>query len=143
MPFVSETDLAEIATGLIDCTLPKQRWTHEGHFAAAIWIVACRPDLDAVRDMPGLIKAYNVSVGGENTDTAGYHETITQASLCAAKGFIAGYPDEPLHAVCNRLLASPLGKPDWLLAYWSRVQLFSKEARRRWVEPDITPLPYA
>jgi hypothetical protein len=43
---------------------------------------------------------------------------------------------------CNALLASPLGKSDWLLGYWSRTLLFSVEAGRGWVEPDLKPLPF-
>jgi hypothetical protein len=39
-------------------------------------------------------------------------------------------------------MASPLGHPDWLLAYWSRARLFSTAARRRWAEPDIAALPF-
>ena len=141
-PFTCDLDLKAIADGLISRTLPKRLWTHAGHFAAASWIIARRPDLDAARDMPGLIRAYNISVGGLNTDSAGYHETITQASLRATRAFLAGCPDTPLHAACNRLLASNLGQPDWLLAYWSRTCLFSRAARLGWVEPDITPLPF-
>ena len=140
--FASDADLEAIANGLIDRTLPKRLWTHAGHFAAATWIIARRPDLDAARDMPGLIKAYNVSVGGLNTDTAGYHETITQASLRAARAFLAGCQEVRLHVACNRLLASPLGEPDWLLAHWSRECLFSRAARLAWVEPDVKSLPF-
>ncbi|WP_293907088.1 hypothetical protein [Phenylobacterium sp.] len=40
------------------------------------------------------------------------------------------------------LLASPYGRPDWLLAHWSRDVLFSVQARREWVEPDLQPLPF-
>jgi hypothetical protein len=29
-----------------------------------------------------------------------------------------------------------------LLAYWSRPLLFSAEARRTWVDPDLRPLPF-
>jgi len=36
---------------------------------------------------------------------------------------------------------SPLGQPQWLLEYWTRERLFSVEARRNWVEPDLAPLP--
>jgi hypothetical protein len=40
------------------------------------------------------------------------------------------------------LMSSPLGKSDWPLAYWTRARLFSVEARRSWVEPDLEPLPF-
>jgi hypothetical protein len=89
-----------------------------------------------------MIRAYNEATGGANTDTVGYHETITQASLRAARRFLTESPPGPLHATCNALMASPLGDPDWLLMYWSRERLFSVEARRARVEPDLQELPF-
>ncbi|MBI1406410.1 MAG: hypothetical protein GC145_09825 [Caulobacter sp.] len=125
---------------MIARTLPKDRWTHAAHFAAAVWIVMRRPELVAERDMPGLIRAYNASVGGVNSDTEGYHETITQASLRVVRAAVAqaGAAAAPVD-VCNRLLGD-FGRSDWLLRHWSRPVLFSVEARRGWVEPDLAPL---
>jgi hypothetical protein len=62
--------------------------------------------------------------------------------LRAARNFLVLHPDRSLFANCNALMASPLGRSDWLLAYWSRDRLFSVEARRRWQEPDLKPLPF-
>ncbi len=103
---------------------------------------AAAPDLDLPRVLPGFIRAYNDATGVANTDSAGYHETITQASLRAARDFLARHEGLPLYAVCNALMRAPFGDKDWLLAYWTRETLFSVEARRHWVEPDIKPLPF-
>jgi hypothetical protein len=92
--------------------------------------------------MPPTIRAYNEATGVANTDTGGYHETITQASLRAARAFADAHAGEPLFMLCNALLASPLGYPDWLLAYWSPKHLFSVQARRAWTEPDLFALPF-
>jgi hypothetical protein len=140
--FTSDEEVAILGRRLLDCTLPKTEWTHAGHFAATLWILSCRPDIEAPREMPRVIRAYNVATGGVNTDTAGYHETITQASIRAARGFLGAGPDLMLAAACNALLTSPLGDPDWLLEYWSRERLFSIAARRDWCEPDIRWLPF-
>jgi hypothetical protein len=141
-PFTSDDEIADIAHGVIDLTLPKPCWTHRAHFAAALWLLARRPDLDVPRAMPGLIRAYNEATGVANTDTEGYHETITQASLRAASSFLVAHPGLPLFAVCNALMESSFGKSDWPLAYWTKARLFSVEARRTWVEPDIRLLPF-
>ena len=140
-PFTSDDEIVEIGAALIARTLPKSAWTHAAHFAAALWILACRTDLDASRDMPSIIRSYNEATGVANTKSSGYHETITQASLRAARAFLAARK-EPLFLVCNALMASPFGKSDWLLVYWSRDRLLSSEARRRWLDPDIKPLPF-
>ena len=142
MVFSSDEEIAAIGRGVLDLSLPKPRWTHAAHFAAALWLMARRPDLDAERDMPGFIRAYNEATGVANTDTEGYHETITQASLRAARSFLREDPQRSLFATCNALMASPLGKSGWLLQYWKKPTLFSVEARRRWVDPDLQPLPF-
>ena len=101
---------------------------------------ACRAG--AVRELPGFIRAYNQATGVANTESSGYHETITQASIRAADAFWAASLRRPLFATCNALMASPLGKPEWLLAYWSRPRLFSAEARRSWLDPDLQLFPF-
>jgi hypothetical protein len=141
--FTSEAEIHRIGCGLIERSLPKAEWTHGAHFAAALWLLRYRADWNASRRMPDLIRAYNEATGVANTPTSGYHETITQASLRAADALPARYKTNvPIHTVANALMASPLGRSDWLLAYWSRLRLFSVEARREWVDPDLQPFPY-
>ena len=88
-----------------------------------------------------MIRRYNDAVGTPNTDSEGYHETITRGSLIIARNFIAQQADDPLlHDLCNRLFASRFGRNDWLFTYWSKDVLFSAKARREWVPPDLAPL---
>ncbi len=140
--FTCDEEVLRIGHGLIDRTLPKAEWTHAAHFASTLWLLSHRTTAEVARDLPGYIRSYNESVGGANTDDAGYHETITQASIRGAASFLNGSPARPLYATCNALLASPLGHSNWLLEYWSRPRLFSVEARRAWLEPDLLPLPF-
>jgi hypothetical protein len=141
--FISEADIHRIGCGLIERSLPKREWTHAAHFAAALWLLRYRTGWDASRRMPDLIRAYNEATGVANTPTNGYHETITQASLRAGRAMLARYGSEvPVYIVANALMASPLGRSDWLLAYWSKNRLFSAEARREWVDPDLQAFPY-
>ena len=86
-------------------------------------------------------QTYNVAVGGVNDDTSGYHETITQAYLAAIRAFVAALPAgiaDSQAVAC--LLATPMGDKTWPLTFWSRERLFSVQARRGWVEPDLAPL---
>jgi hypothetical protein len=137
----SDADIERIGLGLAARTLPKPEWTHSAHFAAAFWLLT-RPDRDAMREMPGLIRAYNEATGVANTDSSGYHETITLASLRAARAWLHARPHTALHVSLAELLRSDYGRSDWLLAYWSKPVLLSVEARRSWVEPDRAPLPF-
>jgi hypothetical protein len=141
--FHSDAQIDAIGQGLLDRTLPKAEWTHAAHLAAAAWLIAACPQLQPARDMPGIIRAYNEATGVANTDTGGYHDTITQASLRAVAAFLAQQaPGTPLHVACELLMASPYGNKSWLLKYWSAELLFSSEARRAWVAPDLARLPF-
>jgi hypothetical protein len=140
-PFTSDKQVTDIARLFVDRTLPRSRWTHAAHFSTTLWLLSTRPWADVARDLPTLIRAYNEATGLPNTDIKGYHETITQASLRAAAGFLALSPPRPLFDTCNALMRSPLGRPEWLLEYWSPSRLFTPEARREWLEPDLATFP--
>ena len=142
VPFVSDGEVVAIGRGFCSRTLPKAKWTHAAHFATALWLLRCHPEIDASSAMPHMIREYNMATGGANTDSTGYHETITQASIRAARAFLRRRVHLPLFVVCNELMASQLGNSEWLLRYWSRERLFSVEARRGWVEPDLEGFPY-
>ena len=87
---------------------------------------------------------YNDATNTANTDASGYHHTITLASMGAAADCLDRLESgTPLHVALRRLMASDLGHPDWLLAYWERDTLFSVQARRGWIEPDRAPLPFS
>lgn len=48
---------------------------------------------------------------------------------------------EPLHELVNALLLSPMGKREWPLRFYSPERLFSVEARRDFVRPDLASIP--
>jgi hypothetical protein len=140
--FLTDSEIDGVARGLIDRSLPKSAWTHAAHFAAALWLLKHR-GLTAMHEMGPLIRAYNEATGVANTDTSGYHETITLASLRAAHAWLRNRPGAPLHMILGELLATPIGRSDWALRYWSKPLLFSVAARKSWVEPDLAPLPFS
>lgn len=139
----TEANIARIAEGVLDLTLPYAAWTHAAHFAAALWLLRHPDALLRHGGMEPIIRRYNEAVGVPNTESRGYHATITEASLRATAHLLdrAG-PDAPLAPILATLLASPLGQSRWLLAHWSEPRLMSVEARRAWLEPDLAPLPY-
>jgi hypothetical protein len=140
MTALTDSDITRIATGVLARSLPKQEWTHQAHFAAALWLIRHQPGFDDARDMPGIIRAYNEATNTPNTDTDGYHHSITLASMAIARAALAAAPDAPLSEVLAALMAGPCGESGWLLSHWRRDTLFSVEARRAWVEPDLLPL---
>jgi hypothetical protein len=140
--FESDAAIARIGEGLLARTLPRADWTHEAHLAATTYLLTRRPDVDLDRDLRAIISGYNESVGGVNDDTQGYHETITRVFLHGVRLFLAeADQDEPLHELVNELLLSSMGRRDWPLRFYSAERLFSVEARRKFVAPDLAALP--
>lgn len=132
-----------IGHGLVAGTLPKACWTHAAHLAAGTWLVRQRGLAAAERDMPGIIRAYNTATGVPNSDTRGYHATITLASLRAINVMLAAMrPGVPLYEAVTAIAQSRLGNKVWPLDHWSEALLFSPAARRAWVEPDRAALPF-
>lgn len=115
-------------------TLPKLAWTHEAHLAVC-WDADRRfgPER-AVDVMRTLIRAYNDATGQPNSDTEGYHETLTRYFVAAVHAAGAADPDA--------LVELPSCRREAPLRHWSRQRLFSVQARRGWVEPDLAPLPW-
>jgi hypothetical protein len=140
--FNSDAEIAHIGEGLVACSLPREEWTHEAHLAATTYLLTQRPDIAIDEDLPGIIRRYNESVGGVNDYAHGYHETITRVFLHGVRLFLAeAEPGEPLHELINELLLSPMGRRDWPLRFYSAERLFSVDARRHFVPPDLAALP--
>ena len=140
--FTSDAEIEHLGEGLLARTLAREEWTHEAHLAATTYLLTRRPDIDVDKALPGIIRAFNESVGGVNDDTQGYHETITRVFLHGVRLFLAeADPREPLHELVNELLMSPMGHRDWPLRFYSDERLFSVEARRHFVPPDLAALP--
>jgi hypothetical protein len=129
--------IRHVGEGMLACTLPRAEWTHEAHLAACAWLVLERPDTVPERDLPDLIRRYNESVGGVNSDSEGYHETITQVSIRGVRAALARSGEGTLAERVNFLLGEPEGRRDWPLHFYSRELLLSREARLGWVEPDL------
>lgn len=140
--FASDDAVARVGEGLLARDLPREDWTHEAHLAATTYLVLRHPEIDLDAELPGLIRAYNESVGGVNSDSEGYHDTITRVFLHGIRLFLSeADTTEPVHELVNELLLSPMGRRDWPLRFYSRDILFSVPARRGFVPPDIAALP--
>jgi len=135
--FKSDSQITQIGEGLRDSSLTAEEFTHAAHVAAAVWLFD-QYGSETYDLMPGMIRSLNIAAGGANTDSEGYHHTITMASL---KAIEAKAGEGSLCERTNRLLSLGYGRSDWLLQHYSKDRLFSLEARRGWIEPDLAPLP--
>ena len=140
--FASDADVERVGEGLLARDLPREEWTHEAHLAATTYLVLRHPEIALDAELPGLIRRYNESVGGVNSDSEGYHDTITRVFLHGVRLFLAEADlGAPVHELVNELLLSPMGRRDWPMRFYTREVLFSVPARRGFVEPDVAALP--
>ena len=140
--FLSDEAVRNVGEGLLARTLPREKWTHEAHLAATTYLVLKHPELDLDVELRGIITRYNESVGTPNSDSEGYHDTITRAYLRGIRLFLEkADARSALHDLVNELLMTPMGRRDWPLRFWSKDRLLSVEARRGWIEPDLAAMP--
>ena len=136
--FTTDAEIEHLGEGLLAGTATRKEWTHEAHLAATTYLLLRRPDIDVDAELPGIIRRFNESVGGVNSDTEGYHETITRCFLHGVRLFLEEpRSGEALYEIVNGLLLSPMGGRDWPLRFYSRERLFSVAARRSHVPPDL------
>jgi len=67
--FESDAEVAHIGEGLLARTLLRAEWTHEAHLAATTYLLLKRPDIDLDKELPLIIRRFNESVGGVNSDS--------------------------------------------------------------------------
>ena len=137
LPFPTDESLAELVEKFEACTWPYERWTHRAHLGVGTWYVIRMPYAEALTRIRHHIDLYNRTVGDPN----GYHETITQLFLRRIEKQVrARPPQETLAAIVERLTREcDMG---WIYRYYSQPRIWSAEARRAWVEPDIARLDF-
>lgn len=120
--------------------LPKAEWTHEAHLVVAVWYCSKHSLEKALPIVRRNITNHNTSVGTPNTDTEGYHETITKFWLIIASEFLKTQSESSIDVSCNSFINSVYAQSNFPLNFYSEQLLFSVKARHHWVEPDLREL---
>ena len=139
MTWTSDAQLDDFVVRFLNRTLPKSEWTHAAHLSVGAWHVHRFGVEEAVNRLRQAIRALNESHGTPNTDSGGYHETITRAYALLIAEFLSGQREGTLAQRVGALLASPLAHKNALLEYYSKERLMSVAARGEWSGPDLKP----
>ncbi len=135
-----------IAEAFNDCTLPESEWSHEAHLRVGLWHLLRYSPTEALDRLRAGIRKFNTACGIANTDTSGYHETITRFYVAIIEHFLER-SDEPTAATDSSIdqlaekLITTYGDKHLPFDYYSRDRLMSPLARRQGIEPDLKPLP--
>jgi hypothetical protein len=138
---VQQFHLDRLAEQFSASTLPHGAWTHTAHLRIGAWHVHHFGANAALAMLRTGIRRLNDFHGTPNSETHGYHETITVAYVRLIAEFLAtADAHSTIEARVDRLLASPLALPSMLTTFWTPALLFSPRARAEWVAPDLAPL---
>ena len=121
-------------------TLPEKNWTHKAHVTIAFLYLSRLSYDQAIKLILSGIKRLNLAYG----KTDAYHETTTVAFARLIKSRLIKSPiwlsaREFLFA--NPDLIKSGDSSETLLEYYSSDRLYSREARVKFVEPDLKSLP--
>jgi hypothetical protein len=142
MSWPTAAELDDLVARFRAATLPKPEWTHAAHQAVGTWHVLHLGPAEALAALRTSIRRLNDFHGTANTETSGYHETITRAYTVLLARFLEQARGAPLAQTVRSLLASPLAARDVLFRFYARETLMSPFARAQWVEPDLRPLDW-
>ncbi len=129
-----------LAAAFIAVTLPKKEWTHLAHLRVGLWHLLHHSPDEALVLLRARIRALNESHGVANSETGGYHESITRFYVWQIGVFLeAAGRERPIDELAADLIAAH-GDKNLPFRYWSKDRLMSRDARFGWVEPDLEPL---
>jgi hypothetical protein len=137
----SDEALASFLLDFESGALPRAEWTHGAHVAAAATYLYGSDAAAVLPLMRRRIRAFNLAVGGANTPTSGYHETLTRFWLIIVEDFLhRTNPNSPLEAA--RLAVAEFGEQRaFHTRYYSGNVVQDTDARLGWKEPNLEPLP--
>jgi hypothetical protein len=120
-------------------TLPSWAWTHEAHLITGLSILSRFGIDNAPTEMKKRLFKYNEAVGKINSDTSGYHETVTFFWLEAVWERLSvdgkvNFDQATLDALLSNI---DLANRNLFLKSYSDKLILSVEARRKYVKPDL------
>jgi len=119
------------------CSFPPGDFDHRAHVRLA-YVYLCSHDVDAASDrMKSSLLRFLEHLG---VDPVKYHETLTRAWILAVRHFME--KAEASDCAQSFMRADPrVLDTQIMLTHYSADLLFSDEARLRFVEPDVSPIP--
>lgn len=142
---MAKLTIKDIVEGFCAKTLPKEAWTHEAHLLTGLWHTLTYGKEEALERMRVGIKTYNESVGGINSETSGYHETITVFWMWLLDEFQKDYKTshQDITNIYEDYITSRYASREMPFLFYSKERLMSVAGRLGYVAPDLAVLDFA
>lgn len=137
MSYRTIAEIAALIERFENCTVNAAEWTHAAHLTAAAWYVLHHDLPEAINKMRAGILRLNEAHGTPNTETRGYHETLTVFWVRRAADFFGAVKDENLSIETINEFIARHADSRLPLGFYSAEVLFSPAARARFVAPDL------
>lgn len=137
MIYKTDEDVNLLLKSFEERTLSKTDWTHAAHLTVGLYYCFHHPFGVAKNLMRDGIYWLNDTHGTANTDSSGYHETITIFWLETVAKFLEQNKEQKSLAFLANKLINSFDNTGLPLKFYSRELLFSPEARAHYVEPDL------
>lgn len=138
--FEDERGVLAVVDGFRSHALPAAGWTHQAHLAVGLWHVRRFGEEDSKAMLRQGIRTYNEASGTPNSETRGYHETVTMYYVWASARYLETAKPLRLVDLVNDFVESRHGSKEGIFVFWSRDLLLSTPARLDWTPPDLAPL---
>ena len=118
-------------------TLAPDQFNHHAHMTVALWYLSRMPFSEAIATMRTNIQHF----AARHQQSQLYHETITGFWMRLLRHVLdsadpsTAFPDIVDHAITT------FGTMQVFFRHYSKERAFSPEARQRWVNPDLIPMP--
>jgi hypothetical protein len=141
MYLVSTQQAQDLVQKFLNGTLPKAEWTHEAHLIVGLYAVI-EHGTTAIDFMRQNIRRYNEAVGTVNSDTSGYHETLTVFWLWLLENLVTekGLKTFDEVAVDELIFEELFAQRNVWLRFYSMETIKSVAARKVFIAPDVMPM---
>lgn len=135
MKYKTEKEILELVRKFEDGTVSRKDWGHPEHLIVAFYYCSNNEFETALNKMRGgifnLLRAFEVDLSKEMP----YHETLTVFWMRTVNNFICSKKDKSVVEICHEIIEK--FDKNYPLNFYTREFLFSDNARKRYLEPNI------
>lgn len=137
---ITTKEINELVYNFSNRKLSAKNWTHNAHILVAIWHNYHYDFNTALDLMRSKIIKYNRSIGTVNSNSSGYHETLTVFWMLITRDFVEKESSYKLDELCYNFSQMNCSTAKYPLEYYTKDTLFSEKARKEWIDGDIKSL---
>jgi len=131
--YKDQQQIEAVVRGLESCVTPASEFPHRAHLTVATWYLSDATVPEASDKMRASLLGFLDHYGIEGK----YNETITQFWLIVVERCLRGLDSDLSLRERTNAVIETLSDSRLMFEYYSKELLWSEQAKRAWVEPDL------